>query len=264
MTLHFRTLALAGFAACAFITPVLADPPQPKIVVINRSDILRFSKVGQDIQRQMQAAATQAKADLSGQAKSIQAEERTLQHAASGVLTAVSGAGFAAVVKCVTPKVITAAEAEPLTMNALQPLPDGRFVSRARFEEGPILGAVGAAALGALVWALMLRHWRQSGLLADGGRVPQVRTLWGLTFLAVGWAALRRVLATPDGALGPFVPILGGGIEVLCLGCFWMGALETARRGRPVLSEWRLVLGIVVATIPPAVALAEWLRDWAP
>ena len=79
MTLHFRTLALAGFAACAFITPVLADPPQPKIVVINRSDILRFSKVGQDIQRQMQAAATQAKADLSGQAKSIQAEERTLQ-----------------------------------------------------------------------------------------------------------------------------------------------------------------------------------------
>lgn len=191
-------------------------------------------------------------------------EERTLQHAASGVLTAVSGAGFAAVVKCVTPKVIAAAEAEPLTMNALQPLPDGRFVSRARFEEGPILGAVGAAAIGALVWALMLRHWRQSGLLADGGRVPQVRTLWGLTFLAVGWAALRRVLATPDGALGPFVPILGGGIEVLCLGCFWMGALETARRGRPVLAEWRLVLGIVVATIPPSVALAEWLRDWTP
>jgi outer membrane protein len=79
MTRTLRTLALTGFAACAFITPVLADPPQPKIVVINRSDILRFSKVGQDIQKQMQAAATQAKADLSGQAKSIQAEERTLQ-----------------------------------------------------------------------------------------------------------------------------------------------------------------------------------------
>lgn len=79
MTRSLRTLALAGFAACAFITPVLADPPPPKIVVINRSDILRFSKVGQDIQKQMQAAATQAKADLSGQAKSVQAEERTLQ-----------------------------------------------------------------------------------------------------------------------------------------------------------------------------------------
>jgi outer membrane protein len=81
MTRTLRTLALAGFAACAFAVPVpvLADPPQPKIVVINRADILRFSKVGQDIQRQMQAAATQAKADLSGQAKSIQAEERNLQ-----------------------------------------------------------------------------------------------------------------------------------------------------------------------------------------
>jgi outer membrane protein len=79
MTRTLRTLALAGLAACAFSAPVLADPPQPKIVVVNRGDILRFSKVGQDIQRQMQAAATQAKADLSGQAKSIQAEERTLQ-----------------------------------------------------------------------------------------------------------------------------------------------------------------------------------------
>jgi hypothetical protein len=44
MTRHFRTLALAGFAACAFITPVLADPPQPKIVVINRSDILTIDR----------------------------------------------------------------------------------------------------------------------------------------------------------------------------------------------------------------------------
>ena len=57
----------------------MADPPQPKIVVINRAAILRFSKVGQDIARQMQAAANQAKADLSGQAKAIQAEGRALQ-----------------------------------------------------------------------------------------------------------------------------------------------------------------------------------------
>ena len=64
MTRTLLNLALAGFAACAFSTPVLADPPQPKIAVLNRSDILRFSKVGQDIQRQMQAAANQAKAGV--------------------------------------------------------------------------------------------------------------------------------------------------------------------------------------------------------
>ncbi|MFO1247985.1 MAG: OmpH family outer membrane protein [Alphaproteobacteria bacterium] len=84
MTTTLRTLALAGLAACAltpviWATPVLADPPQPKIVVIDRAGIMRFSKVGQDVAKQMQAAAAQAKADLSGQAKSIQNEERTLQ-----------------------------------------------------------------------------------------------------------------------------------------------------------------------------------------
>ncbi len=79
MTPNLRTLAFAAVAASAFATPVFADPPQPKIVVVDRAAILQFSKVGQDVAKQMQAAAAQAKADLSGQAKSIQAEERTLQ-----------------------------------------------------------------------------------------------------------------------------------------------------------------------------------------
>jgi outer membrane protein len=79
MTPMLRTLAFAGLAAGAFITPVMADPPQPKIVVVDRAAILQFSKVGQDVAKQMQAAATQAKADLSGQGRSLQAEERTLQ-----------------------------------------------------------------------------------------------------------------------------------------------------------------------------------------
>ena len=67
-------LALAGIA-----TPVWADPPQAKIVVIDRAAIMQFSKVGQDIAKQMQAYANQAKADLSSQGKSLQAEGRSLQ-----------------------------------------------------------------------------------------------------------------------------------------------------------------------------------------
>jgi Skp family chaperone for outer membrane proteins len=57
----------------------LADPPQPKIVVIDRAAIMQFSKVGQDIARQIQAAADQAKADLQGQGKALQADGRALQ-----------------------------------------------------------------------------------------------------------------------------------------------------------------------------------------
>jgi hypothetical protein len=42
-------LALAGLSTNAF-----ADPPQPKIVVLDRAAIMQFSKAGQDIAKQMQ------------------------------------------------------------------------------------------------------------------------------------------------------------------------------------------------------------------
>ena len=79
MTKTVLSLAFAGLAASLFATPVLADPPQAKIVVIDRAAILRFSKVGQDIAKQMQTYANQAKADLSAQGKALQAEGRNLQ-----------------------------------------------------------------------------------------------------------------------------------------------------------------------------------------
>ena len=72
-------LALAGLASPVAMTPVLADPPQAKIVVIDRAAIMQFSKVGQDIAKQMQTYATQAKNDLSAQGKALQAEGRNLQ-----------------------------------------------------------------------------------------------------------------------------------------------------------------------------------------
>jgi outer membrane protein len=78
MTKTILALAFAGLALCApaLVTPALADPPQPKIVVIDRAAIMQFSKVGQDIARQMQ---NQAKADLSAQGRALQDEGRTLQ-----------------------------------------------------------------------------------------------------------------------------------------------------------------------------------------
>src|SRR4051794_29004759 len=72
-------LALASFATPALVSPALADPPQPKIVVIDKAAIMQFSKVGQHIAKQMQAYASQAKADLSAQGKALQAEGRNLQ-----------------------------------------------------------------------------------------------------------------------------------------------------------------------------------------
>lgn len=71
-------VALAGLTVLA--TPVLAaNAPAPKIVVIDKSAIMQFSKVGQDIARQMQSLAAQAKKDLTAQGQALQNEGRSLQ-----------------------------------------------------------------------------------------------------------------------------------------------------------------------------------------
>jgi len=67
-------LALASLSTAAF-----ADPPQPKIVVLDRAAIMQFSKAGQDIAKQMQTYSAQAKSDLQSQGRALEAEERNLQ-----------------------------------------------------------------------------------------------------------------------------------------------------------------------------------------
>jgi Skp family chaperone for outer membrane proteins len=70
----------------AFALPLLlatgsayADPPQPKIVVLDRRAIMTFTKAGQDVAKQMQAYSNQAKNDLAARGKALQNEGRTLQ-----------------------------------------------------------------------------------------------------------------------------------------------------------------------------------------
>ena len=72
-------LAFVGLTSTGLSTTAFADPPQPKIVVLDRAGIMQFSKAGQDIAKQMQAYSTQAKADLQAQGRGLEAEERNLQ-----------------------------------------------------------------------------------------------------------------------------------------------------------------------------------------
>ena len=70
------SLALAGVVVSA---PPLRPcrPPQPKIVVLDRAAIMQFSKVGQDIAKQMQALPTRPRPR--SEQKAIEAEGHALQ-----------------------------------------------------------------------------------------------------------------------------------------------------------------------------------------
>jgi outer membrane protein len=74
-----KKILAAALLAFGFATAAQAAVPQPKILVIDRNAILQFSKVGQDISRQMQALSNKARKDLDNRARALQNEGQALQ-----------------------------------------------------------------------------------------------------------------------------------------------------------------------------------------
>lgn len=82
------SLAAAGTLLLAILAPLTISSaygatPQPKIVVIDRSIVLRNSKVGQDIVRQINAYTAQAEADLKAQGVALQRDSKAFQQQAA-------------------------------------------------------------------------------------------------------------------------------------------------------------------------------------
>ena len=76
-TLSALALAFAVFAPAAALAQ--GNPPGPRVVVIDKVAILQSSKVGQDVAKQVQGLAEQARKDLTAQGQAIQTEGRQLQ-----------------------------------------------------------------------------------------------------------------------------------------------------------------------------------------
>ncbi len=78
-----KILLAISLVIAASMPALAANPPpapvQPKILIIDRQAILRFSKVGQDVARQIEAMGNQAKGEIAGQQKALQAEATQLQ-----------------------------------------------------------------------------------------------------------------------------------------------------------------------------------------
>ncbi len=73
-----KTLAISLILLAA-AAPALAAPPQPKIVVLDRTALIQFSKAGQDVSKQLQTLSSQTQASLASQQKSLAAEGEKLR-----------------------------------------------------------------------------------------------------------------------------------------------------------------------------------------
>lgn len=70
---------LAATAALMLGFAAHAATPEPRILVIDRSEVLRASKVGQDVVRQVNGYSQQAEADLKGQGAALHREGDALK-----------------------------------------------------------------------------------------------------------------------------------------------------------------------------------------
>ena len=129
-------------------------------------------------------------------------DDRPWTYAVALLLTVATATGLWAFLVSTTPRFLRPDEVMPMIMLPPEHLPDGRVLSRARFETWPILGALAAFAL-ALAGAGMLRlYWVKSGL-AGGRPHARVREARWVSSPASGLRRLRRRPPLPRRGAAP-------------------------------------------------------------
>ena len=195
-------------------------------------------------------------------------EERVWSIAVALLAAVATAVAIYAFVVSFTPRAMAPEQTLPgLVTFGDEPLPDGRILTRARFEVGPILGAAVAIAMALLAYGLLRRHWRQAGLEAirpdralSGSR--RVLAMGALLFSA---HVARRFLEgrQASGAMA-YIPVLGGVLELAMLFLFWSCVLEAQRVARPLRREGLLWLGLALSLIPPVYQFGLILEKGAP
>ncbi len=194
-------------------------------------------------------------------------EERFFVWGAALLCTAASAVALLAGLQSLSPRLLTPGELLPLAQLVTERLPDGRFVSRARFEPGPILFAALALAVAFAALALLRRHWRRASLDVPEpeARLPEVRSLRTLALVILAsW--LTRRLAESRGLIGPavYMPVFGGLLLLIALYLFFAALLRAWRTARPLRREPWLFLSMALAVVPPVAELALYLARWTP
>jgi serine/threonine-protein kinase len=194
-------------------------------------------------------------------------EERYWLWSAALLQTLAVAAFLWAFVVSMTPKVLAPGDVPPLVMIGAETLPDGRVISRARFEVGPTLSALGMAVLALVGQGLLRRHWREAGLETPAPDQPvaesrHVLRLGVLCLLLYGLRKLREASGVGAGMI--YLPLLGGTLETATLFFTWVAILEARRTSRPLARERALWLGLGLALVPPGLELLFYLLGWRP
>ena len=181
-------------------------------------------------------------------------EEQTWRGAVALLAAVATAMAIYAALVSLTPRALPPDATLPFTAFNAQRLPDGRLLTRARFETGPTLGAAVAIALALGAYGLLRRHWRLAGLdhpapdrpLAGARRVLSI----GVVLFAL--LLLREALVHAGaGAVVIYVPVLGGVLELVMLYRFWDAVLEARRTTRSLAREPLLWVGLALALVPP-------------
>lgn len=161
-----------------------------------------------------------------------------------------------------TPRVVAPTELHPLSLGP-KALADGNFVSLARFEVWPTLGALAAFGLALTASGFLRRHFSQVGLDQPDPDLPIRESKWllGLGAVALGTYAWRR-LGDDATILARYSPFFGALIELVSMYLLWSGLLEAKRRSRPLVREPGLFLGFLLMLVPPALELGAYALPW--
>ena len=180
-------------------------------------------------------------------------EERVWRGAVALLAAVATAVALYAVLVSLTPRTMAADDAVPFTAFGTQTLPDGRVLTRARFETWPTLGAAVAIAIALAAYGLLRRHWRASGLerpapdrpLEGARRVLRM----GLVLLAL--FLVGEVLRHRGAIAATYIPVVGGCLELIMLYRFWDAALEAKQTSRSLAREPLLWLGLALSLFPP-------------
>jgi hypothetical protein len=198
----------------------------------------------------------------------LPAEEQSWMRAVALTLAGATAVALYAFLVSVTPKVLPPGEALPFVVLGEQRLPDGRVATQARFETWPTLAAAAAfaAALGA--YGLLRRHWRHAGIEVTAPARPLratgavVRVAAVILVLFVGRLILLATGVTPMGV--PYVPVLGGTLELVMVYLTWMAVLEAQRTRRLLRREPLLWAAVVLSLVPPVISIGRILVGLPP